>query len=138
VTFEDKDHDVGTVSGTFVVTRQGIGVDIKPGSDDNTVNSGSNGRIWVAVLGTPTFDVSRIDVTTVRFGGATPYARRGEPKASFEDVDGDGEVDLRMQFETQALARAGGLTPWTTSIELVAALVDGVEVSGSDAVRVVR
>jgi hypothetical protein len=43
-------------------------IDIKPGSVTNPINVRSSGVIPVAVLTTPSFDATSIDVSTVRFG----------------------------------------------------------------------
>ena len=49
-----------------------VDIDIKPGSDPNSINTRSNGVVPVAILGSATFDVTTIDVTTLTFGTATP------------------------------------------------------------------
>ena len=44
-----------------------ISIDIKPGSDVNPINLGSKGTTPVAILGSETFDVTTVDVASVRF-----------------------------------------------------------------------
>ena len=45
-----------------------MGIDIRPGSDDNPINVTSRGLIPVAILGSATLDVFDLDVTTLSFG----------------------------------------------------------------------
>jgi hypothetical protein len=72
-------------------------IDIKPGSDPNSINLGAKGMVPVAVLTTDYFDARTVDPDTVLFAGALPlrWAR--------EDVDGDGDTDLLFHFKTQEL-----------------------------------
>jgi hypothetical protein len=136
---EDKDGGRSTVFGTLLVNRAPIEIDVRPGTEDNFVNTSSNGRLWVAILATPTFDPSSVVVGSVRLGGASIVRKgRGTLQTMKQDADGDGDVDLWLQFETQELVKNVPLTASTTSIELFATLTNGREVAGSDAVRVTR
>jgi hypothetical protein len=77
-----------------------VEIDIKPGSDAGSINPASRGVIPVAILGSESFDVTDIDLTTLAFGpdGATPaHSRGGHPK----DVNGDGAMDLVSHFWVQ-------------------------------------
>ena len=60
-------------------------IDVKPGSDPNTINLASNGRIAVAIFTTDDFDASQVDASTVLFAGANAV------RSSLEDVDHDGD-----------------------------------------------
>ena len=104
------------------------GIDIKPSSFPNSINTKSMGKIPVAILGGPTIDVTTIDQSTVTFGpaGAAPMAT----KKSFEDVDGDGLLDLVLQFPQKATGIALG--------DLVACLRIGGALFACDSVRVVK
>lgn len=136
---EDKDGGRSTAFGAVVVNRYGLEIDVKPGNEDNTLNTGSFGKFWVAVLTTETFDASSVIATSVSLSGATVVNQgRGIPKTKLEDADHDGDVDLLLQFETQDLVKIRAIGPFTRSVELRATLLDGREVAGSDDVRVVR
>ncbi|MCH7709946.1 MAG: hypothetical protein IH884_15770, partial [Myxococcales bacterium] len=82
---------VATVSTSpieFIVLPVPIAIDIKPDSDDNPINPSGEGVIPVAILGSPGFDVSDIDVTTLAFGpgdAAPAHSRIGH----FEDANAD-------------------------------------------------
>jgi hypothetical protein len=74
-----------------------VTIDIKPGSDPNSINLKSKGLIPVAVLTTDCFDASTIDPETVLFAGAEPV------RWVMEDVDGDDDLDMLFHFKTQDL-----------------------------------
>lgn len=67
-----------------------VDIDIKPGSDPNPINQGSNGLIPVAIFSSPCFDATTVDSTIVELGGASVAVRgKGKSMAHKEDVDGD-------------------------------------------------
>ncbi|MHC4301451.1 MAG: hypothetical protein ACYS7Y_29645, partial [Planctomycetota bacterium] len=81
-----------------------VDIDIKPGSDPNPINPGSNGLIPVAILTTDDFDAATVDPATVTLAGAQVAVRGKADKrmARMEDVDDDGDLDLMLQVETQS------------------------------------
>ena len=90
------------LSGTaFGVLVQNIDIDIKPGSDPNSINNNGKGVIPVAILGSADFDVSQIDPTTVKLGVCEikKVGKQGKLLAHIEDVDVDGYDDLVVQIE---------------------------------------
>lgn len=76
-----------------------ISIDIKPGDDRNFISLKSKRAIPVAILSTETFDAQTVDSSTVRFGKTGTEAR--SPIATLEDVDGDGDTDMLLNFKPQ-------------------------------------
>ncbi len=107
-----------------------VSIDVKPGSDPNSTNLGSQGVIPVAILTTPDFDAATVDPATVVFArpdGAAPVHDR------LEDVDEDGDLDLIMHFRTQDT----GIADDATEACLTGETTDGQAIEGCDAIRVV-
>ena len=114
-----------------------VDIEIKPGSDPNSINPNNRGTIPVAVHSTSGFDATTIDPESLRFG--SPDAVIGGDGAavshySFEDVTGDGnEDDFIGHFPTQET----GFTADDTEGWLIGETVDGDPIAGRDAVRIV-
>jgi hypothetical protein len=107
-------------SGTFSYAgswlyRETNVIDIKPGSDPNSVNPRSKGVIPVAILGSIDFDSTQVVFTTVTFGpdGASP-AHDGH----VDDVNDDGFMDAVFHFKTQDTGIVCGDTEATLSGEI--------------------
>jgi hypothetical protein len=70
-------------------------IDIKPGSDPNSVNLSANGVIPVAILGSATFDAEDVNPVTVLLeSSALRLKGKSGNYGSLEDVNGDGYLDL--------------------------------------------
>ena len=70
--------------------RLNVGIDIKPGSYPNAFNVNGSGVIPVAILGSATLDVSKIDPATLLFGGLSVKTKNnGTLQCSIADVSGD-------------------------------------------------
>lgn len=108
-----------------------ISMDIKPGSDPNSVNPTSGGVIPVAVLSTADFDATTVDPLTVTFGPGEAMAAHAD--GHIEDVDGDGRQDLVLHFGT----RETGIQCGDTEAMLAGKTFAGQAVEGSDAVNTV-
>lgn len=122
--FNGADETIYDFEATEPVTT--VSIDIKPGSYPNPVNLKSKGVIPVAVLGSETFDVSTVDLMSLTFGpkAAAPVHH------AFEDVNGDGIIDLILHFRTQTT----GITAGMTEASLSGSLLDGTPIEGSDSI----
>ena len=115
---------------------QEVQIDIKPGSDPNSISTKTRrpSTIPVAILSAPDFDApSEVDNASLTFG------RTGDEESlvfctrSAEDVDGDGLLDQVCHFNTQDT----GFQCGDTEGILRGQTVDGVPIEGSDSVRIV-
>ena len=106
-------------------------IDIKPGSDLNSINPRSRGVIPVAILTTKDFDATAVNPSTVLFGKtgteASPF------HFAFEDVDGDGNIDMILHFRTQET----GLVCGDTEAILTGESLNGQAIEGSDSIKTV-
>jgi hypothetical protein len=113
-----------------------VAIDIKPGSDPNSINLGSAGVIPVAIFSTDTFDATTIDPFSIDLNGATVKIvgnKNLKPLCNAEDADGDGLVDLVCKVYTVDFIVEVG----ESVAELHGMTVDGEEIIGQDFIRIV-
>ena len=109
--------------------------DIKPGSDPNSINMGSNGLIPVAILSTSDFDATDVDPETVSSAGADVGVRGKGDKlmASIEDVNGDTLPDLVVHIEN-----ALDLSEGQAEATLTGYTFGGISIQGPDSINIVK
>jgi hypothetical protein len=141
-------HESGGVVGFRVASVEPrsdpllVAIDIKPGSDPNSVPcNGSLGiSIPVAILTTDDFDATAVDHSTVGFDGASELhisSETGEPRRHEEDVDQDGDLDLLLHFAYGDTALVEAECPSTVEAVLTGQTFDGQKIEGSDTLRLV-
>jgi hypothetical protein len=107
-----------------------VAIDIKPGSAGSPINGSNRGRIPVAVLGSATFDVADVDVTTLAFGpNGARLAHRNGPHV--KDTDHDRMDDLLAHFRTAE----AGIAPGEEEACVTGELLDGTPFEGCDSIR---
>ena len=140
-------HDTGNYweIDDIVTDAPGVGniaveVDIKPGSYPSSINLKDKGVTPVAIHTTEDFDATTVDPETVELEGVAAV------KWEIYDCDevwdpilgemvGDGDLDLVLYFDTQALV--GVLSPGDTEATLTGQTFGGVNIEGTGDVRIV-
>ncbi len=131
----DKDGGVTTTAGSHTIAlTQRVTVDIKPGNAQNKVNAKSQGVIPVAIYTTDDFDAATIDGSTVLLAGINA------DHFALEDVDGDGDLDLILHFDTQSVIAVLGIDlgsgeSVTVNAELTGQTIDNVFIEGFDTIE---
>jgi hypothetical protein len=111
-------------------------VDFRPGSAVNTLNPRSRGRVPVALYGSDSMDTGVVGQDSLALSGVMA------DHSAFEDVDGDGILDLILHFRTQALVRSlvsehGDLEyGMLLEVTLRGELMDGTVCNGTDMIRI--
>jgi hypothetical protein len=110
-----------------------VNVDIKPGSDANTINLKSKGVLPVAILGSSDYDVTEIDVSSLLLEGEVA------PLRSSLQEGADGNMNLMLKFSSEAVRDAlGDLQPGQTyDVCITGTFTDGSNFLGCDSVAVV-
>jgi len=118
---------------TITVTTPEVEIDIKPGSDPNSINVKSKGLLPVVIFGSPEFDVTQIDTTTVDFDILDVNGSTIATKCIIEDVDGDGIDDMVCFFKIKDIQHK--CTAEFVVGQIQVQLLDGTPFRGLDDVR---
>ena len=140
-----------------------VDLDIKPGSCPNSFNRNSHGVLPVALVGTDSFDVTQVDLSSIQLvrkdgegGSVAPHEGPPGPHSEIEDVatpftgeeqcdchelEGDGIQDLMMHFKTVDVVAALELNNLPAgdlvSLTLIGNLLDGTPFDADDCIRLV-
>jgi T5SS/PEP-CTERM-associated repeat protein len=116
-----------------------VQIDVKPGSADNTVNLRSAGAIPVAILSSAAFSALSVDPATVTLdGAAVKLVGKGQrPLCNAEDVNGDGYLDLVCHVLTAQLPEQGDGIATLRARTFPTTASPGMQVQGSDFIRIV-
>ena len=127
---------VAQVRYSLVPVTIPVDIDIKPGSDPNSINLCSMGVIPVAIFGSATFDVNDINRTSLALAdvGVKVAGKSGKDLCHVTDVNDDGFDDLVCQFVAVGLALSGG----DTTATVVGELNDATPFEGTDSVNIVK
>ena len=111
-----------------------INIDIKPGSDPNSINVKSKGKVPVAILTTDTFYASVVDPMSIMFLGSSP------DNWAMEDVDEDGDIDMILHFNTKDLDfdLVEVVSEDEKYAELTAETLYDYPLTGKDSVRLIK
>lgn len=123
-----------------------VALDIKPNACPNPLNVKSKGVLPVAIVGTEDFDVTDIDLASIRLEGVAPI------RSSIEDVStpllekqnecdcisegADGIDDLTLKFDTQEIVSTLGevVDGDKLVLTLTGELSDGTAIEGKDCI----
>ncbi len=124
----DRDGNAEPLLYLGVKKLQNVEIDVKPGSDKNTVNLNSKELLRVAILSTDSFDAREVDSSSVAFGPAGAKSVRSK----IMDTNHDGIPDMLLFFRIKDTGLACG----QVSAALSGHTVSEVAIEGSDNVRV--
>ncbi|HLY62574.1 MAG TPA: kelch repeat-containing protein [Terriglobia bacterium] len=129
-------YAVGGGNDKFLATNEAftpflaVAIEIKP----NTINLKSNGKIEAVILSSNTFDATSVNPETVTLAGASVETEQnGTPLFTFDDVNGDGILDLIVHFRARDLQ----LTNTDTQAVLKGQTFAGQLIKGVATVRIV-
>ena len=134
----DKDGDTGSATaGVIQVSANAISISMPAAVNNNSINSGT---LPVTIYGSSTFDVSTLDLGSLRLGTNTGVEKKtnGTWMASLTSANGDAYPDLVVHFSRLSLNQAGDLTTGTTSLGLRGVMNNAcTAVAGSAPIKVV-
>tara|TARA_R110002073_G_scaffold80260_3_gene193396 strand:+ start:11444 stop:14500 length:3057 start_codon:yes stop_codon:yes gene_type:complete len=126
-----------TVSLNDLVEVVAASIDIQPGDDNNAVSL-KRGIVEVAIFTTDGLDATQIDIDSLRFGatGIEDSLRRHKkhltPQIRYEDINGDGQLDLIASFDVTQT----GLTADHTEATLNGSTLGGESFAASQTITI--
>jgi hypothetical protein len=132
---EIQQHYLNGLNGLGYEEGIAVDIDIKPGSDPNSINLDSVGVIPVAILSSADFDATTVNPDTVFLAGAKVKMLGKSDKllCHEEDVNNDALLDLVCQVLTEeSLIETG-----ESVAVLEAETYDGTQIRGEDAIKIV-
>lgn len=130
---ENSTPDVDAVG--ILSTFFDVAIDIKPGDDANSFNNDSQGVLPVAIFGSENFDVTEIDLSSVRLDSLAIKSAGKSNKllAHLEDINEDSFSDYLIQIDdTDVVFDAGDYVATLTGT-----LLNGQSFVGTDSIAVV-
>ncbi len=85
-----------------------MSIDIKPGSDLNSINLGSNGTIPVAIFSTVDFDATTVDPLTVTLADASVKVKRNREFSGEKALTAPHALIRRAGYPTRLRLLPGG------------------------------
>jgi outer membrane protein assembly factor BamB len=133
-----RDAPIYVVDLDFSRVAESVEIDIKPGSDSNPIHPSGRGNLPVATLGSDTFDVTDVDVTTLAFGpdAAAPSHDITKPGAfedHLRDVNDDGLTDLISHYRIENT----GIEPDDAEACITGERLAGTPFEGCDVIKAV-
>ncbi len=129
-------HFMGPEVAATLVARPAIArvaIDVQPGAPDDILWQSAL-PISVAVLSSPLLAPSLIDAGSVSFAGALAVISRKGTLATYNDLNGDGTLDLVLSFRPEAM----DVIPGPAVLILEGTTFSGERVRGEAHVRVVE
>lgn len=126
----------GFVDGVSVVvaTLQST-IDIKPGSDPNSINCKSKGVVPIGILSGGLFDATTIDISTLTLNGNPTTEVHGQ--LHIEDINNDAIDDAVIHVSTADVCGATTVVGGTETVTLSGSGANSM-FEGTDDVRIVK
>ena len=111
------------------LTSINVSIDIQPSDAQNFVETEGpySQKMFVAILGSPSFDATQVDAATVTLGPNNAPALN--VPGNIRDANNDGNPDQQVRFR---IADTGILCEHPDDVELSGETYGGVEIYGSD------
>jgi len=114
-----------------------VDLDVKPGEVPNAVNLAGNGFLPVAVLSTPEFDATFLDLHTAVLGDPLLGQWVSPARSQFSDADNDQDLDAVFFFKLTDLVAAGAINEGSEQLFFSGKTLDDKDAFGSDWIRIV-